>query len=255
MRILLVEDDTEQLEPLQTALTEAGHIVDGVDDGSMAQWLLSQKEYDLVILDWLLPEISGISLCRQYRQAGKTSPILMLTAKDTIQDKISGLDAGADDYLVKPVDVLELLARLRALGRRSAMWQGDIIRLADLQLHLHTLTLERDGITVELAPREFHLLEYFLRHPNHVLSRDQIEQALWEWGSEPESNAVTALVRRLRQRLQLVNAADWIETIYGMGYRFKPATEEGGSRKSEVGSCFSPSATSASSATSALFFP
>lgn len=236
MRILLVEDDTEQLEPLQIALTEAGHIVDGVDDGGMAQWLLSQKDYDLLILDWLLPEISGVSLCRQYRQAGKTSPVLMLTAKDTTPDKITGLDAGADDYLIKPVDVLELLARVRALSRRSPMWQGDILRLADLQLHLHTLTLERDGIAVELAPREFHLLEYLLRHPNHVLSRDQIEQALWEWGSEPESNAVTALVRRLRQRLQLVNAADWIETIYGMGYRLRPTIKEVGNQKSEVGS-------------------
>jgi DNA-binding response OmpR family regulator len=221
-----VEDDTEQLEPLQTALREAGHIVDGVEDGLMAQWLLSQKEYDLLILDWLLPEINGISLCRQYRQAGKTAPVLILTAKDTTEDKILGLDAGADDYLVKPVDVLELLARLRALGRRAPMWQGERLQLADLQLHLQTLTLERDGIVVELAPREFHLLEYFLRHPYHVLSRDQIEQALWEWGSEPESNAVTALVRRLRQRLQLVKAADWIETIYGMGYRFKPAVVE-----------------------------
>ena len=229
-----MEDDTEQLEPLQIALTEAGHIVDGVDDGGMAQWLLSQKDYDLLILDWLLPEISGVSLCRQYRQAGKTSPVLMLTAKDTTPDKITGLDAGADDYLVKPVDVLELLARVRALSRRSPMWQGDILQLADLQLHLHTLTLERDGIAVELAPREFHLLEYFLRHPNHILSRDQIEQALWEWGSEPESNAVTVLVRRLRQRLQLVNAANWIESVYGMGYRFKPVTEEVPRRTSGV---------------------
>lgn len=232
MRILLVEDDSEQLEPLQTALTEAGHIVDGVDDGAMAQWLLSQKDYDLLILDWMLPEVSGVSLCRQYRQTGKTSPVLMLTAKDTTPDKITGLDAGADDYLVKPIDILELLARVRALGRRSPMWQGDILRLADLQLHLDTLVLERDGIAIELAPREFHLLEYFLRHPNHVLSRDQIEQALWEWGSEPESNAVTALIRRLRQRLQLVNAADWIETIYGMGYRFKPTVEQVVSPKS-----------------------
>ena len=229
-----MEDDTEQLEPLQIALTEAGHIVDGVDDGGMAQWLLTQKDYDLLILDWLLPEISGVSLCRQYRQAGKTSPVLMLTAKDTTPDKITGLDAGADDYLVKPVDVLELLARVRALSRRSPMWQGDILQLADLQLHLHTLTLERDGIAVELAPREFHLLEYFLRHPNHILSRDQIEQALWEWGSEPESNAVTVLVRRLRQRLQLVNAANWIESVYGMGYRFKPVTEEVPRRTSGV---------------------
>lgn len=225
MRILLVEDDNEQLEPLHTALTEAGHIVDGVEDGEMAQWLLSQKDYDLLILDWLLPEVSGVELCRQYRQAGKAAPVLILTAKDTTPDKIAGLDAGADDYLVKPTDVLELLARVRALGRRSPRWQGDILSVADLQLHLTTLTVERQQITVELAPREFHLLEYFLRHPQQVLTRHQIEQALWEWGAEPESNAVTALVRRVRQRLQLLGAADWIETVYGMGYRLKPTGE------------------------------
>lgn len=222
MRILLVEDDIEQLEPLHTALSEAGHIVDGVEDGETAQWLIAQKNYDLLILDWLLPEVSGVSLCRQYRQAGKTAPVMMLTAKDTTPDKIVGLDAGADDYLVKPTDVLELLARVRALGRRSPLWQGDILQVADLQLCLNSLTVKRGQATVELAPREFNLLEYLLRHPHQVLSREQIEQALWEWGNEPESNAVSALMRRLRQRLQLVGAADWIETIYGMGYRLKP---------------------------------
>jgi DNA-binding response OmpR family regulator len=119
MRILLVEDDPEQLEPLHEAISEVGHVVDGAEDGETAQWLLEEKDYDLVILDWMLPDRSGLSLCRQYRQAGKTKPVLMLTAKDSTLDKIDGLDAGADDYLVKPVDIPELLARIRALGRRS----------------------------------------------------------------------------------------------------------------------------------------
>ena len=114
MVILLVEDDGRQLEPLQAALSAAGHIVDAVEDGDTAQWLLAQKEYDLLILDWMLPKVSGIQLCHLYRQAGKTAPVLMLTAKDTTNDKVTGLDAGADDYLVKPVDVIELLARVRA---------------------------------------------------------------------------------------------------------------------------------------------
>ncbi|MBW4685104.1 MAG: response regulator transcription factor [Komarekiella atlantica HA4396-MV6] len=222
MRILLVEDDQAQLEPLQTALSQAGHIVDGIEDGAIAQWVISQRDYDLLILDWLLPKISGLDLCRQYRQAGKKAPILMLTAKDTTVDKVTGLDAGADDYLVKPTDLFELLARVRALGRRSPQWQGEILQLADLQLHISTLTVERGQAIVELSAREFQLLEYLMRHPRHVLSRDQIEQALWEWGNEPESNAMTTLVRRLRQRLQLVSAADWIETIYGMGYKISP---------------------------------
>ncbi|GJD18184.1 Two component Transcriptional regulator, Winged helix family [Rivularia sp. IAM M-261] len=221
MRILLVEDDPEQLEPLQGVLSEAGYIVDGVEDGDTAQWLLSKKEYDLLILDWMLPTVSGLSLCRQYRLLGKTAPVLMLTAKDTTLDKVEGLDAGADDYLVKPADLIELLARVRALGRRSPTWVGNTLRVADLQLHLDTLTVERNQQTVELSPRETQLLEYLMRHQNQILTREQIEEALWEWGSEPESNALTVLVRKLRNRLQLVGAAEWIKTVYGMGYSLK----------------------------------
>lgn len=221
MRILLVEDDSEQLEPLQGVLSEAGYIVDGVEDGETAQWLLSKKEYDLLILDWMLPTISGLSLCHQYRLLGKTTPVLMLTAKDTTPDKVTALDAGADDYLVKPADLVELLARVRALGRRSPHWVGDILSVADLQLHLSYLTIERNQESVELSPREAQLLEYLMRHHNQILTREQIEEALWQWGAEPESNALTVLVRKLRHRLQLVGAADWIKTVYGMGYSLK----------------------------------
>jgi two-component system, OmpR family, manganese sensing response regulator len=221
MRILLVEDDPNQSVPLHRALVHAGHIVDGVGDGEIAQHLLSEKEYDLLILDWMLPKVSGLTICRQYRQAGKTSPVLFVTSRDTTQDKVMGLDAGADDYLVKPTDLIELLARVRALGRRSPILQGDILQMADLQLHLSNMTIQRGQTTVELSAREFHLLEYLFRHPQQVRSRTQIEQSLWEWGTQPESNAVTTLVRRLRQRLELVNAADWIETVYGIGYRLK----------------------------------
>ncbi|MEG4217384.1 two-component system response regulator RppA [Microcoleus sp. Pol14C6] len=219
MRILLVEDDPKQLMPLQTILAQAGHSVDGVKDGETAQWLLSEKDYDLLILDWMLPHISGVNLCRQYRAAGKTAPILMITARDTTPEKVTGLDAGADDYLVKPIDLVEFMARVRALRRRSPLWQGDTLSLEDLHLHLDTLTVERQGATVSLSSREFQLLEYFMRHPRQVLSRNQIEQAVWEWGTQPESNAITVLVRKLRQRLQAVGSADWIESIYGMGYR------------------------------------
>ncbi len=222
MRILLVEDDPEQLEPLQAALSQAGHIVDGLQDGETAQGMMAQRDYDLLILDWMLPAMSGLCLCQQYRTLGKTAPVLMLTAKDNTLDKVAGLDAGADDYLVKPTDLIELLARVRALGRRSPTYGGDTLTLADLTLHLTSLMAERNGDSVELSSREFQLLEYLLRHPRQVLSRDQIEQALWSWGDEPESNAITTLVRRLRQRLSLLNAADWVETVYGMGYRLCP---------------------------------
>ncbi len=225
MVILLVEDDPAQLEPLHAALTQTGHIVDSVEDGETAQWLLSQKEYDLLILDWMLPKVSGVDLCRQYRRSGKTAPVLMLTAKDTTGDKVIGLDAGADDYLVKPVDILELLARVRALGRRSPLWQGDILRLADLELHLTSLTLQRGQLATPLSVREFQLMEYLMRHSRQILSRDQIERTLWSWGTEPESNAVSTLVRRLRQRLESVSAKDWLETVYGMGYRLNVPNE------------------------------
>lgn len=222
MLILLVEDDPIQLEALQAALTKAGHLVDAIADGETAQWIMVEKDYDLLILDWMLPKISGIALAQQFRQSGKMAPILMLTAKDTTIDKVTGLDAGADDYLVKPVDVIELLARVRALRRRSPQWKGDALTVGDLQLHLETLILERNGISVNLSGREFHLLEYLMRHPNQVISHDRLEQALWSWGTQPESNAVTTLVRRLRQRLDVVNAKNWLETIYGIGYRLHP---------------------------------
>lgn len=222
MRILLVEDDPEQLEPLQTALSQAGHIVDGLQDGDIAQRMIAERNYDLLILDWMLPHVSGLSLCCQYRALGKTAPVLMLTARDAIGDKVASLDAGADDYLVKPTNLIELLARVRALGRRPLACKKATLTLADLTLHLTNLTVERGGASIELSSREFQLLEYLLRHPHQVLSRDQIEQALWTWGDEPESNAITTLVRRLRHRLSPLQAADWIETIYGMGYRICP---------------------------------
>ncbi|MEC4812972.1 MAG: two-component system response regulator RppA [Scytonema sp. PMC 1069.18] len=219
MLILLVEDDIAQLEPLKAALTKAGHTVDAIEDGETAQWLISQKDYDLLILDWMLPKVSGIDLCQDYRRAGKTAPVVMLTAKDSTSDKVYGLDAGADDYLVKPIDIIELLARVRALRRRSPLWQGDKLSLADLHLDLTNLTIERNQVKTQLSGREFQLMEYLMRHPRQILSHTQIEQTLWGWGTEPESNAVTTLVRRLRQRLQIVDAKDWLENVYGMGYR------------------------------------
>lgn len=218
MKILLVEDDPIQLEPLKAALTKSGHGVDAVQDGDIAQRLIDNRHYDLLILDWMLPHVSGIQLCQQYRQLGKSSPVLFLTAKDTVYDKITGLDMGADDYLVKPVNVMELLARVRALGRRSPLWQGDVLALGDLELHLTTLIVKRQGQDIQLSGREFQLMEYLMRHPRQVLSRDQIEQSLWEWDMEPESKAVTILIHRLRQRLQAVGAENWLQTVYGMGY-------------------------------------
>ena len=218
MRILLVEDDLEQLKKIYAVLSQAGHVVDGIADATTAQWLICDRDYELLILDATLPEVSGISLCRQYRQLGKTAPILILNHQDSIADKVIGLDAGADDCLIKPIDSVELLAKVRALSRRYPLWHGESLSLGELQLHLNTLSVEYQQQTVQLSTREFQLLEYLLRHPEQVLKQEQIEQVLWEWDQEPESNAVASLVRRLRQRLQKVNAADWLATVYGMGY-------------------------------------
>lgn len=222
MRILLVEDDPDQIEPLHEALTHSGHIVDAVQDGKTARWLMGEKEYELLIFDWMLPDEDGITLCQFYRQMGKSAPIVMLTAKDTTTDKVMGLDAGADDYLVKPVDLDELLARVRALRRRSPLWLGDTLQLKDLRLHLDTMEVEQGNQSLKLTSSDFQLLEYMIRHPRQVLTRDQIEQALWEWGQEPESNAVTTRIKRLRQQLRKIQVENWIETVYGKGYRLEP---------------------------------
>ena len=226
MKILLVEDDAAQLQPLHQALSKAGHGVDAVVDGETAQKLMCDRTYDLLVLDWMLPQISGLALCEQYRRLGKTAPVLFLTAKDTILDKVTGLNAGADDYLVKPVNLMEFLARVRALGRRSPLWVGDYLSLGELELNLDTLKLQCQNASVQLSGREFQLMEYLLRHPRQVLSRNQIERVLWAWDMQPDSKAVAILVHRLRQRLQSIQANGWLQTVYGIGYRLAiPETE------------------------------
>lgn len=219
MKILLVEDDLIQLEALKAGLTKAGYGVDGVADGAIAQDLMQHRQYDLLILDWMLPNVSGIQLCQQYRQLRGAAPVLFLTAKDAIPDRVTGLDAGADDYMVKPVNLIEFLARVRALGRRSPLCQGDILTLADLKLDRNQMTIERHDQHVRLSSREFQLMDYLMRHPRQILSHDQIEQTLWEWDTVPDSKAIVTLVYRLRQRLQKVDAEDWLQSIYGAGYR------------------------------------
>ncbi|WP_254174053.1 two-component system response regulator RppA [Planktothrix pseudagardhii] len=227
MRILLVEDEPDLGEAIKRILTQKAYVVDWVQDGIEAWDYLENQwtQYTLAIFDWLLPGLSGIELCQKIRHKGSFIPILILTAKDTESDKIMGLDAGADDYLVKPFGMGELLARLRALQRRSPQLQPQKLQLNHfiLDYQFYTFSDHKNPahpLTISLTNKEFQLLDYFIRHPNQIVTRDQLLGQLWEVGSEPESNVVAAQIRLLRRKLSEIGCDHLIETVYGLGYRF-----------------------------------
>lgn len=226
MRILLVEDEPDLGRAIKRTLNQHNYIVDWVLNGEEAWDYLEDTflEYDLAIFDWLLPGLSGLELLQRLRHQNNPLPVLMLTAKDTMEDKVMGLDAGADDYLVKPFGMAELLARLRALQRRSPQLQPQTLKVGNLELDYGTNTVkctETSGETkvIPLTSKEFQLLEYFLRHPNQILNREQLLERLWELGSQPMSNVVAAQMRLLRKKLSEYGCEHLIETIYGLGYR------------------------------------
>lgn len=232
MRILLVEDEPDLGAAIKRNLHQEAYVVDWVRDGSEAEWYLRNKneEYTLGIFDWLLPGQTGIELCRKLRLQKNTLPVLMLTAKDSIEDRVAGLDAGADDYLIKPFGTSELLARLRALQRRSLSIQPQQLQIGDLTLDCgtHEISIGKDlerVQTILLTNKEFQILEYFMRHPNQIVTRDQILDRLWEYGTEPTSNVVAAQMRRLRRKLEQYGCQLPIETIYGIGYRLSTNDE------------------------------
>lgn len=223
MRILLVDDEAELTDPLSRVLVRQGYEVDVVHDGGEGGDLAMQGGYDLLILDWMLPMRSGVEICQQLRSQGDTTPVLFLTAKDTIDDRVLGLDAGADDYLVKPFELRELLARVRALLRRPPLAPVEVdrdrLRVEDLELDLQNQRAYRQDRSIELSEKEGQLLAYFMRHPNQLLTHDQIQQHIW--GAElPSSNALAAQVRLLRRKIETDGEAALIQTIYGKGYRF-----------------------------------
>jgi DNA-binding response OmpR family regulator len=232
MRVLLVEDEPDLGAAIKRILNQEKYVVDWVQDGTEAWNYLEdpQTQYTLAIFDWLLPGLSGLELCKRVRAQRNPLPILMLTAKDQMEDKVAGLDAGADDYLVKPFGMAELLARLRALQRRSPQLQPQQLTVGNLTLDYSTRTVcfqnplgEQQAIP--LTTKEFQLLEYFMKHPNHVVTSDQIRNQLWEVSAEPISNVVAAQVRLLRRKLASIGCLDLIETLHGMGYRFNPTHE------------------------------
>lgn len=214
MRILLVEDDPQLGDGLTVGLRQAGFAVDWVKDGNAADHALHAESFDLVVLDLGLPRLSGMDVLSRARQRGQTMPILILTARDATGDKVSGLDAGADDYLVKPIDLDELTARIRALARRSAGRAAPLLTHGDLALDpaAHIVTLA--GQPVELSSREFSLLQMLLENTGRVLSRTQLEQSLYGWRDEPDSNALEVHIHHLRKKL----GSDLIRTLRGVGY-------------------------------------
>lgn len=232
MRVLLVEDEPDLGAAIKRVLHQESYVVDWAVDGTMAwEYLESQLTlYRLVIVDWLLPGLSGLELIKLLRKKNSPLPVLMLTAKDTMADKVIGLDAGADDYLVKPFGMPELLARLRALQRRSPQFQPQKLQVGNLILDYATNSVyltnkNQENQVISLTHKEFVLLEYFLRHPHQILSRDQILAQLWELDAEPISNVVAAQIRLLRRKLSASGGEDLIETVYGLGYRFNPVVE------------------------------
>ncbi len=226
MRVILVEDEPDLGAAIKRILNQEAYVVDWFFDGSDAWAYLENKwtHYTLAIFDWLLPGLSGLELCKRLRARNNPLPVLMLTAKDRMEDKVMGLDAGADDYLVKPFGMAELLARLRALQRRSPQLQPQQLQLGNLILDYGTHTLyyqtqNSERVEITLTNKEFQLLEYFMKHPNQIITRDQILNQLWEVGVEPVSNVVAAQMRLLRRKLEEKGCKQLIETVYGIGYR------------------------------------
>ncbi len=224
MRLLLVEDDKLINQLLSEALVKQHYVVDVAIDGQSAWEFVKSFDYDLMLVDVMLPKLDGVSLCRQLRSQGYQIPILMLTARDSTEDRVVGLDAGADDYLTKPYKMQELSARIRALLRRGITPLAPVITCGHLSLDFNTREVTWKNQMLRLTPKEYRLLELFMRSTPRTLSRDTILENLWSFEEPPDEDAVKALVKRLRQKLKEAGVlGDPIETIYGMGYRFKQA--------------------------------
>lgn len=222
MRILVVEDDIQLAEVLTEALSDRQYAVDTVKDGETAWQWLSSLDYDLIVLDLTLPKLDGISLCQRLRDRNITIPVLMLTARDTIADKILGLDAGADDYMVKPFDIQELMARVRALLRRGHNTATASITWGDLRMDSSTYEVTFAGEVLTLTPKEYALLELLVSNGRRVLSRAAIIERIWSLQEPPTEETVKSHIKSLRQKLRATGAPeDFIETVHGLGYRLK----------------------------------
>ena len=221
MRVLVVEDEPRMSRLLKRGLEEEGHAVDVAADGPDGLWMATENSYAAIVLDVMLPGFDGFELCRKLRSAGIWVPVLMLTARDAVGDRVRGLDAGADDYLVKPFSLLELAARLRALARRDDRARPAVLAVGELRLDPATKQAWRDTSEIQLSPKEFSLLELFLRHPGSVLTRSQILDAVWDFAYDGGSNVVDQYVAYLRRKVDIPFGRHDIETVRGMGYRLR----------------------------------
>ena len=221
MRVLVIEDEVRMARLVKRALEEEGHAADVAGTGPDGLWMATENPYTAIILDVMLPGFDGFELCRRLRDAGIWVPVLMLTARDEIGDRVRGLDAGADDYLVKPFSLLELAARLRALTRRDDRRRPAVLDEGDLKLDPATKRAWRAGTEVELSPKEFSLLEFFLRNPGIVLTRSQIIEGVWDFAYEGTSNVVNQYVKYLRHKVDIPFGRNDIQTVRGMGYRLR----------------------------------
>ena len=220
MRILLIEDDPETSGFIRKGLVEAGHVVDHAADGKQGLLLALDAEHEVMVVDRMLPGLDGLSIVRSLRAAGRTTPVLVLSALGEVDDRVEGLRAGGDDYLVKPFAFAELSARIEALARRRAGGAASVTRLivADLEMDLLARTVQRAGCGIDLKPREFRLLEYLMRHAGQVVTRTMLLEAVWDYHFDPQTNVIDVHVSRLRRKIDRDFAPPLIHTVRGAGY-------------------------------------
>ena len=223
MRVLVVEDDVKLAGLIQRALREQGALADAAHNGEDALWMADATPYDVVVLDVNLPGISGFETCQRLRACEVHTPILMLTARAAVDDRVTGLDTGADDYLVKPFDLSEMLARIRALGRRGPVTRGPVLSVGDLSLDVRTRVVSRGRTQIALSTKELQLLEVFMRRPGQVLSRYDLLEGAWDMAYENKSNVIDVYVRYLRDKIDRPFGIRSIETVRGAGYRLSDA--------------------------------
>ncbi len=221
MRVLVVEDSRRLAGIIKRGLLEEGYAVDNAYDGEEAEFMAVSTPFDLIILDIMLPKKDGLAVCRDLRAKNVHAPILMLTAKDSVEDKVAGLDTGADDYLVKPFAFSELLARLRALLRREVLPRAQKVQVGDLTLDPASREVWCDGRSLDLTAKEYAILEYFMRRPNAVVTRTMLGESVWDYEFDGLSNIIDVYVRRLRKKIDRDGQASPIQTVRGAGYRLR----------------------------------